>query len=567
MARLNQLALRTTLIAVLIAACVVTVSLAQSNSESAAPDILDVLQIHVLHRHGARSGQPRDNASKICTESPCGYLSPAGIQMLLNVGAFLRSRYNTDATVVSAPLFESLKYNLDVSYSRSTDVLRTLQSAEALLRGFFPDTDSLYPAIHTVEESKDVLLNSNTQPWLKFFYSNNKPLLHAVCNLLTDELFSDWTELTRIGAQIYLEGYCSVYETRSDCARTLFDVGAAKKAVGQLDQYPLLQANYEKLKRISTVLFDYEYHYNQSDPLMFKQGGRGQPFVQQMAKNMEDVMAGSNKFKLMHYSAHDTTLGPIWGTLGDRTPDGMMPPFAQALVAELLQNKTTKAYYVRILRGRPGQSPDTNYAFEWDAAWQMRCIDAANNMYNATGNICPFADFKRLVRWSEPGDVRGYCYLDQQSIDIANCPTERVIYGTPSSVLVPSTCQFYRAACPKFACEPGATLNIVSMQCVCSTRDCIGNDAPPGGPGTGGAGESKPTHRGSSGLSKGAVAGVSIATFCVGAIIAAAATAALCMCARRRRARSVDRLSSDAYGKGAPAAERDEPMRDVVHRI
>ncbi|AYU83622.1 membrane-bound acid phosphatase 2, putative [Leishmania donovani] len=562
----------TAALAAVLIACAISIAHAQStiarDGAADAADILKVLQVNVLHRHGARSGLPRENATEICTESPCGYLSWAGIEMLLKVGGFLRTRYNTDPSVVSSPMFESPNYDLDVAYSRSTDVLRTLQSAEAFLRGFFPNMSSLYAAIHTMPESTDVLLNSNTQPWLKFFYSNNKALLRAVCNPLTDELFPDWTEITKIGAEIYQEGYCSDYETRSDCVRTLFDIGAAKKAIGELNQYPLLEANFEKLKRVTTVLFDYEYHYNHSDPLMFKQGGRGQPFVQQMVKNMEGVIEGSNTYKLMHYSAHDTSLGPVWGTLGDRTPDGMMPPFAQVLVAELLQNPSTGAHYVRILRGNPGQSPDTKFEFGWDSKWQMQCIDALGTAYKAEGNICPFADFKRFVKWSEPADARGYCYLDQVSIDIADCPLEPVAYGTPPTALVPSTCRFYRSACPQFACGIGETLNSVSMQCVCSKDSCLGGKANEESSGDAAVdADKKPTLRDSNGLSGGAVAGVSLATFCAGAIIAVAATAAICMCKRRRQHQLYVRMSSTMEVGNQPNDEREGAAKEFKEGI
>lgn len=544
-------------VAALLAIVVVTLpfTLAQSatSSSSSATEVdLEVMMVQVLHRHGARASTPRYNTSLICTEAPCGYLTWAGVDMLLNTGAALRNRYNNDNTVVNTPLFPSPNYDLDVAYSRSTDVLRTLQSAEAFLRGFFPNTTSLYPAIHTVTDETDMLLNSGAQPWLKFFYSNNKPLLRAVCNPLTDELYPDWTEITAIGKEIYLEGFCNDYTTRSDCVRTLFDIAAAKMAVGELDQYPLLQANFEKIQNITRVLFAYEYHYNHSDPLMFRQGGRGQPFLKQLVANMDSKIAGTNTYKLMHYSAHDTTLAPVWGTLGDESETAMLPPFAQIMVTELLQSKTTGAKKVRVLRGVPGQSPETNFAFGWDTTWQMQCMNAWGIAYNATDNVCPYEDFKRFVRWSEPGDARGYCYLDSDFVAIANCPIENTVYGTPASTTVSSTCQFYRAACPSFSCTNGYTLNSVSYQCVCSTDACLNGTGTSAGTttrfGTAGADgaaltaedEAAATARAtttghSSGLSTGAVVGVSLGTFCAGVVLAVAATVGVCVCAKRRR--------------------------------
>lgn len=533
-----------TLVALVVLSCAYAQSESSSSTSTSEPVDLEVVMVQVLHRHGARAGTPRYNTSLICTEAPCGYLTWAGIDMLLNVGAFLRSRYNEDSTVVNTPLFPSPNYDLDVSYSRSTDVLRTLQSGEAFLRGFFPNTTSLYAAIHTVEDATDMLLNTGAQPWLKFFYSNNKPLLREVCNPLTDELYPDWSEITAMGKEIFLEGFCNDYTTRSDCVRTLFDVAAAKWAVGELDQFPLLKANYEKIQNITRVLFAYEYHYNHSDALMFKQGGRGQPFLKQLVANMDSKIAGTNTYKLMHYSAHDTTLAPVWGTLGDESETAMLPLFAQVMVTELLQSKSTGMMHVRVLRGAPGQSPDTKFTFGWDATWQLQCMNAWGIAYKAADNVCPYADFKRFIRWSEPGDARGYCYMDPPFVAIANCPAANTVYGTPATTAVSSTCQFYRAACPSFACTPGYTLNPVSYQCVCSSGACLGSTAATSTSffATAAAltteeevamGEASLTH--SSGLSAGAVAGVSLATFCVGAIIAVAVTATLCICTKRRR--------------------------------
>jgi hypothetical protein len=555
MSRFLRLAVVALLVVALVAVSAVYAQAAASSSAAASLVDLEVVMVQVLHRHGARAGTPRYNTSAICTEAPCGYLTWAGVDMLLNIGAALRHRYNNDTTVVNTPLFPSPNYDLDVAYSRSTDVLRTLQSAEAFLRGFFPNTTSLYPAIHTVSDDTDILLNSGAQPWLKFFYSNNKPLLRAICNPLTDELYPDWHEITAIGKEIHLEGFCSDYTTRSDCVRTLFDIAAAKMAVGELDKFPLLQANYEKIQNITRVLFAYEYHYNHSDPLMFKQGGRGQPFLKQLVSNMDGRIAGTNTYKLMHYSAHDTTLAPVWGSLGDESEMAMLPPFAQIMVTELLKSKSTGAVKVRVLRGVPGQSPDTGFAFGWDATWRLQCMNSWGIAYYADGNVCPYEDFKRFVRWSEPGDARGYCYLDDDFVVIANCPTTNAVYGAPATTAVSSTCQFYRAACPSFACTSGYTLNSVSYQCVCSTGACLN--------GTNAAGTSTksgmfttdgvaltaendvartagPTSTGhGSGLSTGAVVGVSLGTFCAGAAIAVGVTAFLCICTKRRRGNAV----------------------------
>lgn len=497
--------------------------------------------VQVLHRHGARAGQPTYNQTELCTEAPCGYLSEAGLTMLQRVGAFLRARYNTDATVVDEPMFPSEDYDLDAVYSRSTDVLRTLQSAEAFLRGFFPNQDTLFPAIHTQPESFDMLLNSNAVPWLRYFYRYNTPLLNKIGNPPCDELFPDWTELTAIGASAFSEARCGTQSNRSSCAREMFDLAAAKLASGQISSFPLLLANYEKLQTITRAVFDYEYHFDKSEDLHLRQGGRGQPFVQELLTNIANTIAKENTFPMMHYSAHDTTLAPVWGTLADRTDNGMLPLFAQALVCELLEDAADGSFHVRLLRGHPGQSPDTNFEFVWDDTWAMRCVDSLGVMYTATDNTCPLADFERLVKWSEPADLRGLCYLDEESVAMRDCPEWTATAGAASDgPELPAACVFYRSHCPEFACEFGCVLDSITYQCVCKgfrDNENSGGDgstttitpttttaAPPG--------DDTASKRGVSG---GAAAGIAIATFCVGSVFAALITAFACITNRGRK--------------------------------
>lgn len=494
--------------------------------------------VQVLHRHGARSAQPGYNETEIC-DVPCGYLAKEGIQMLINVGAFLRDRYNNDPAVVSTPMFPSEEFDIDVCYSRSTDVGRTLQSAESFLRGFFPSATGIYPAIHTIPEVDDIFLNSNAQPWLKFFYSYNKPLVRAACNPTTDALFPDWTVLTDMGRECDSELKCSDFETRSDCARTLFDIAVTKRAIGMLDQFPLLEEHFEKVENITRALFEYEYHYNHSDPLMLRQGGRGQPFLQQVLAYIDEAISGTNTYKLMQYSAHDTTLAPIWGTLGDRTPDGMMPPFAQVMVMELLQDDADSSYHIRVLRGAPGQSPDTNFSFSWDDTWKLQCMDAWKRSYYATDNTCPVEDFRRYVQWSAPTDPKGMCYLDDDFIAIQNCPTGGIDLGQPHQTLG-KECQFYRSHCPQFSCEAGYVLNGVSLQCI--RAHSLSDEDPSKTTTTTTAPTPAPyVPQTSSGVSSGAAAGIAIATFCVGAIVAAAVSVGICMCRRSGPANKYER--------------------------
>lgn len=499
----------------------------------AEPD-MKLVMVQLLHRHGARAPEVSFNTTEICVATPCGYLSWAGIQMLLNVGAFLRNRYNSDSSVVSEAMFPSVNYDLDVAYSRSTDVLRTLQSAEAFLRGFFPNLTSLYPAIHTTPEQDDYLLFTNYVPQYQFFYNLDKPSVRGVCNPVTDRNFQNLNTLLDIAREVYSEAYCSNYELRSDCARKLFDIAAAYESIGVLGNYPLLNASRNALAQVARALFANQYAYNQSDSRCLQQGSAGQPILQEFVKNIDTTIAKTSKFKLFHYTGHDTTLSRIACSLQDTTDDGLLPPFAPTLVLELLQNASDASYHVRVLRGHPSQEPASNFSFAWEPDWQLHCVDAMGNRYATTANTCPVADFKRFVQWSAaPTGSMGYCYLDEKYQALRNCPASGIQIGDMWQLL-PSGCQYYRKRCPSYACDAGYLVDSVSLQCICVAAPCLPSTttastttAAPGGDAT------RPPSVAGSSVSGGAAAAITMGTFCFGLLVAAIVTALICMCRGR----------------------------------
>ncbi|KPI82439.1 putative membrane-bound acid phosphatase 2 [Leptomonas seymouri] len=245
-------------------------------------------------------------------------------------------------------------------------------------------------------------------------------------------------------------------------------------------------------------------------------------------------MANTKTFKLFHYSAHDTTLIRIACSLQDTTNDGLLPPFAQTLVLELLENEKDKTFHVRALRGHPGQTPDTGFHFAWETDWQLKCMDAWQQAYNAVDNTCPVADFVRFVQWSAPPVTsKGYCYLDERFLQLINCPAGGIQSGE-APLPLSSGCQYYRKRCPSYACERGYMLNSVSLQCVCVSSSCssvstgtrrlVGRFID--------ADYDEVAMPQSSGMSSASVAAVVLGSLCVGILVTAFITSALCLCSR-----------------------------------
>ncbi|CAD2214400.1 membrane-bound acid phosphatase precursor [Angomonas deanei] len=331
--------------------------------------------VQVVHRHGSRSPLVTYNETKLCgLEFPCGYLNRQGQDMLVNTGRFLRTRYTTDDTVVdpSSPFLTQESYNLTVSYTRSTDVLRTLQSADALLRGLFPNMAAYYPAVHTVDPLTDGFLKSEGVPAVRVAYKYGIQEEHDVCWPVVDQNFT-LAVLQSIAAEVHSQEWCSTAQRRMECARSLCDIGLAYQTTDTLSGYPLLKEYLTSLCRASICRNRHYASYNSTNPVQKQQGSYAQPLLQELVNKVNQTRDGSNTFKIIHYSTHESTLHPMVSALGDNSDLAMMPPFATTYVFELLRRATAAEgstevgdYAMRVKRGHPGVTPDTNFEFAWD---------------------------------------------------------------------------------------------------------------------------------------------------------------------------------------------------------
>ncbi|KAG5474515.1 hypothetical protein LSCM1_03301 [Leishmania martiniquensis] len=477
-------------------------------------------QVQVLHRHGSRSASVSYNTTDICGETPCGELNPEGEAMMRNVGRFLRHRYNMDDAVVETPFLPLPDYDLSVVASRSTDVHRTLQSAQLFLAGMFPRSRRLIPAIHTVLMPQDTMLNTFSQPWVSLYVTHAGAAQQARMNPVIDRYFPNWTVLRDIGAELWSEGLCSDYTARLSCVLTLFDIAAAKRSVGKLQG--LAAEWYSGLHAIMAEWGRGIWYYDHHNTFCVQQGGRGQPFLQQVMTNIDDFIAGRNTYKVMHYSGHDITLAAVWGTLGDSSDYAMQPTYAQTFVLELVKHAGSGEYGVRVLRGGPAQTPETGFTFSWDAEWKLQCRRSDGTNYFAESNLCLLEDFRRYVTWTAARDPRGMCLLDAATSDVLNCPTPAAEQTV--TVALSESCLLYRAACPAHACAPGYVLSASEQRCTCASASCLAS------------GSDKitvPVTVQMPGVSKASAAGIAIATFCVGSLLALAATLILVLLRRR----------------------------------
>ncbi|RHW68243.1 membrane-bound acid phosphatase 2 [Trypanosoma brucei equiperdum] len=410
--------------------------------------------VQLVHRHGARYPLVPHNATEICGGEPCGSLTREGLTMLINTGKFLREHYNNASSV---PFFPSTSYNLSVSHTESTYVNRTIQSAEGLLKGLFPDENTFFPVVYTRYDRGNVLQRSYSNPYTYAFLNLDVEWWRNVCNPTTDK-FIKYDTLLSISKEVFSEGMCANPEDRCKCAQTLFDIGASMEADGRIAKHPLLLQHVKQLRNVTEFCFREEFGYNSSDKTHVNMGSQGQDLAQRILFNAESRMNGTTTLKLYHYSAHDVTLAPLAATLGDSTFDGFLPPFGQLYAFELLYDDAANGYVVCVRRGAPGQTPSTKYLFQWDD-FQLKYMDERNSIYNAENNTCPYHDFKRFVDFTKPKDPAGLCYLNDKYRKLFDCSGEK--RESPNQA-----CKALRRMCPEWACGSGYTLNSVTLECI-----------------------------------------------------------------------------------------------------
>ncbi|ORC85869.1 membrane-bound acid phosphatase precursor [Trypanosoma theileri] len=495
-------------------------------SAAGGPDEFRLRLVQLVHRHGARSPEVgyfgSGNESLICVDVPCGLLNEPGKKQMFNMGDFLRQRYNgTLGTpgVVATGFLPSV-YNETFVYTRSTDMPRTLQSASAVINGLFAGTVPVYPVIHTVPLTEEKLLG----PWMLPNVVTADKLGRAAwvrerTAPMVDKIFPTHEDILAVAREVHSEGRCTDYALRVNCAQMLADVAACYEPNGLLANLPLLSANKKGLSGVSAALTTASYSYNPADEMQRQSGSLGQDLMQAMLKNMNDVITEKSTYGIYHYSAHDATIAPFAATLGNNDDNATFSPtFGTTYVVELLDRIVDGKLYVRVIRLRPGLTPESNYSI---ASWPlpMRCQNSDGVVYvvNATDpneNLCPLSDFTRFVDSTKGTSPLGSCYLTEAMKTQMNCSGS----GASSSL-----CQNYRSACPDYACEKGTVLDQLSKTCV-----------PVADSSSAAGGSTSPTNAESrTDLSGGAIAGITIATFLLGLLIAGLFSFLLYFCVRR----------------------------------
>jgi hypothetical protein len=228
-----------------------------------------------------------------------------------NLGKLLYSKYS------SMGLFNSSKLIQDQVFVESTDVQRTIQSAESQLLGLIPvdqrrgpkplyvmteDTCDLYPNYVLCPRLAEIRAAVVKSEKYKEFEKNVDPLKQQLLKLMSTTDFPGWTAIYDVFYCRQCHNYTLPAGWTYDLTQQIFKAAA--------DEYNILLSNREYL-----VL------------------GMG-PFIQRLLSEMDQVVTEKDStIRYVLHSGHDTTIAPLINLLG--ISNGLWPDYASNLIFEI----------------------------------------------------------------------------------------------------------------------------------------------------------------------------------------------------------------------------------------
>lgn len=254
-----------------------------------------------------------------------GQLTTVGMQQLYELGKRLRMRYIEDNAFLGAT------FSPAEVYVRSTNIVRTIESAKCLIAGLFHQKQTeTVPIVTTTGESEILYPNYHGCQLLKLVGSHRWAESSTLPDIAAD--------LQSIQSALGIAAH-----QRVDFILIRDDM-VARETHG-LPCPPALGSWREKVEQRAVDMMCHVYEPSKRQNLQLCVG----PLLHMMLSNIEEKAQGTSSEpnrKLFLYSAHDTTLIPCLMALG--IFDMRWPPYAADLTLELHQHRQTKESFVKV---------------------------------------------------------------------------------------------------------------------------------------------------------------------------------------------------------------------------
>ncbi|XP_042282251.1 lysophosphatidic acid phosphatase type 6 isoform X3 [Thunnus maccoyii] len=254
-----------------------------------------------------------------------GQLTTVGMQQLYELGKRLRKRYIEEAAFL-APTFSPAEV-----YVRSTNIVRTIESAKCLVAGLFQQKQKEIVPILTTEAESEILY----------------PNYHG-CKLLKILGSHRWAEsstLPDIAADLQsIQNALGIAAHQHVDFILIRDDMVARETHG-LPCPPVLDTWRDIVEQRAVDMMCHIYEPSKSENLQLCVG----PLLHMLLFNIEEKLQGTSSEpnrKLFLYSAHDTTLIPCLMALG--IFDMRWPPYAADVTLELHQHRQTNEAFIKV---------------------------------------------------------------------------------------------------------------------------------------------------------------------------------------------------------------------------
>uniref|UniRef100_A0A8C1IJA9 Lysosomal acid phosphatase n=1 Tax=Cyprinus carpio TaxID=7962 RepID=A0A8C1IJA9_CYPCA len=340
-----------------------------------------------LYRHGDRSpinAYPTDPYKESDWPQGFGQLSQEGMKQHFELGQFLKKRYTG---------FLSEDYDRHEIFIRSTDVDRTLMSAEANLAGMFPPNGSeeFNPdlkwqpiPVHTVPVDKEKLLSFPLEDCPRYTQLMNDIFLNMT------ETYKELIEMVR--------NKTGLEKANIETIWSLYDTLFCEAKHGMRPPDWVTPSVMETLKMLKNFGFQILFGIYKRKEKCRLQGGL---LLDQIIKNLSNAAAPDSKqeVKMMVYSAHDTTVVALQEALN--VFNGLQPPYASCHLIELHQEENGMFTVEMFYRN------DTNVSEPYPVSLP------------GCSQRCPLQDFMNLTREVIPQDRDKECQIKKEATDTA----------------------------------------------------------------------------------------------------------------------------------------------------
>ncbi|XP_073692112.1 lysosomal acid phosphatase-like [Garra rufa] len=338
--------------------------------------------VTVLYRHGDRSpveAYPNDPYKESDWPQGFGQLSQEGMKQHFELGQFLKKRYAG---------FLSKDYDRHEIFIRSTDVDRTLMSAQANLAGMFPPSGSnmFNPdlkwqpiPVHTVSMDEEKLLSFPLGDCPRYTQLMNETEKTDIFVNMS-ETYKDFVEMVRNKAGLKKASIDTVWR--------VYDTLFSEAKHGKRPPDWVTPSVMEKLEVLNN--FDLQIMfgvYNRTEKCRL-QGGL---LLDQIIKNLTNAADSKQKVKMIVYSAHDTTIVALQEALN--VFNGLQPLYASCHLIELHQEENGVFSVEMFYRN------DTNVS----EPYPVSLPDCSQR--------CPLQDFVNLTREVIPQDRNKECQI------------------------------------------------------------------------------------------------------------------------------------------------------------